>query len=143
MLQETCLLSGLQLHPFLLCLQFSMTPEVTPPPRPSVEAAAFAPVGPPQAAEEQKPTHEAVVIETGQLARTDHYGWRTAKGAPSLQEVNSSVRVPPLTGSWHAKLKAFAGLGFVISVGYMDPGMCRHSERQYNTTLHWRRSLGY
>eukprot|EP00243_Klebsormidium_subtile_P013400 TRINITY_DN879_c0_g1_i5.p1 TRINITY_DN879_c0_g1~~TRINITY_DN879_c0_g1_i5.p1 ORF type:complete len:495 (+),score=61.26 TRINITY_DN879_c0_g1_i5:418-1902(+) len=99
-----------------------MTPEVTPPPRPFIAAAAFAPVGAPQLADEQKPTHEAVLVERGQLAQIEHYGWRTVKGAPSLQEVNSTVRVPRLTGSWPAKLKAFAGLGFVISVGYMDPG---------------------
>lgn len=100
-----------------------MTPEVSPPPRPSVEAVAFAPVSSHQGVEAQQPTHEVVHVESGQLAKSsEQYGWRTMKGAPSLEEVNSSVAVPPASGSWHAKLKAFAGLGFVISVGYMDPG---------------------
>ncbi|MGR6432267.1 Nramp family divalent metal transporter [Rhizobium sp. PAMB 3182] len=40
---------------------------------------------------------------------------------PSLPEVHSSVAVPK-TGSWLRKLLAFAGPGYMVSVGYMDPG---------------------
>src|SRR3954447_8132623 len=39
----------------------------------------------------------------------------------SLAEINATIRVP-LTGSWVRKLIAFAGPGYLISVGYMDPG---------------------
>ncbi|WP_250474730.1 Nramp family divalent metal transporter [Caballeronia sp. GAFFF1] len=40
---------------------------------------------------------------------------------PSLPEVYASVRVP-VGGSWFRRLLAFAGPGYMISVGYMDPG---------------------
>jgi manganese transport protein len=40
---------------------------------------------------------------------------------PSLSEVNASVRVP-LGGSWFRRLLAFSGPGYMVSVGYMDPG---------------------
>ncbi|WP_244850707.1 Nramp family divalent metal transporter [Caballeronia sp. SL2Y3] len=40
---------------------------------------------------------------------------------PSLPEVYASVRVPT-GGSWFRRLLAFAGPGYMISVGYMDPG---------------------
>ncbi|WP_250536172.1 Nramp family divalent metal transporter [Caballeronia sp. AZ10_KS36] len=40
---------------------------------------------------------------------------------PSLPEVYASVRVPA-GGSWFRRLLAFAGPGYMISVGYMDPG---------------------
>jgi manganese transport protein len=50
--------------------------------------------------------------------------WRFSKGeadSPSLSEVHASVFVPK-AGSWLRKLMAFAGPGYMISVGYMDPG---------------------
>ncbi|VXA97461.1 Divalent metal cation transporter MntH [Burkholderia sp. 8Y] len=40
---------------------------------------------------------------------------------PSLPEVYASVRVP-VAGGWLRRLLAFAGPGYMISVGYMDPG---------------------
>ena len=40
---------------------------------------------------------------------------------PSLPEVNASVHVPH-TGTWIRRLIAFMGPGYMISVGYMDPG---------------------
>lgn len=40
---------------------------------------------------------------------------------PSLGEVHASVAVPQ-NGSWFAKLFAFMGPGYMVSVGYMDPG---------------------
>lgn len=39
----------------------------------------------------------------------------------SLPEVHASVRVPA-GGSWLRRLLAFSGPGYLISVGYMDPG---------------------
>ncbi len=49
-------------------------------------------------------------------------GWRQHNDIASLAEVNSSVSVPNLDGKWYQKFWAFAGLGFIISVAYMDPG---------------------
>lgn len=40
---------------------------------------------------------------------------------PSLPEVYRSIRVPPSGSGWR-RLFAFAGPGFLVSVGYMDPG---------------------
>jgi len=47
--------------------------------------------------------------------------WRRENGAPSLPEVHSSVVVPPSFGFWR-KLLAFSGPGYLVAVGYMDPG---------------------
>src|SRR5215469_5493879 len=44
-----------------------------------------------------------------------------APTAPSLPEVHRSVAVPAGAGFWR-KLAAFSGPGFLIAVGYMDPG---------------------
>src|SRR5262245_15489920 len=50
-------------------------------------------------------------------------GWRAdAPNTPSLAEVNSTVAVPPVGGIWWRRLLAFAGPGYLVSVGYMDPG---------------------
>ena len=48
-------------------------------------------------------------------------GWRRDAGALSLREVNSSIEVPRGAPGWRKAL-AFAGPGFLIAVGYMDPG---------------------
>jgi len=47
-------------------------------------------------------------------------GWRQPSSSVSLPEVHSSVPVP--TGSFWKKLFAFAGPGYLVAVGYMDPG---------------------
>jgi manganese transport protein len=51
-------------------------------------------------------------------------GWRI-EGAvdtrPSLPEVNRSIAIP-IGGHWVRRLLAFAGPGYLVSVGYMDPG---------------------
>ena len=48
-------------------------------------------------------------------------GWRLPPGSVSLPEVHGSVPVP-LTGSFWRKFFAFAGPGYLVAVGYMDPG---------------------
>src|SRR5437868_9748849 len=48
-------------------------------------------------------------------------GWRRERGRPSLSEVFGSVRTRP-TGSYFRKLLAFLGPGYLVAVGYMDPG---------------------
>jgi manganese transport protein len=47
--------------------------------------------------------------------------WRRAPGDPSLPEVFSSVRVPRGGPGWR-RLLAFVGPGYLVAVGYMDPG---------------------
>src|SRR5258705_9809999 len=48
-------------------------------------------------------------------------GWRLPAGSASLPEVHGSVAVPHDAGFWR-KLLAFAGPGYLVAVGYMDPG---------------------
>src|SRR6059036_977140 len=48
-------------------------------------------------------------------------GWRRRAGQVSLAEVHRSVIVP-VTASFWRKLLAFSGPGFLVAVGYMDPG---------------------
>jgi manganese transport protein len=48
-------------------------------------------------------------------------GWRSVPTAPSLREVHGSIAVPHDAGFWR-KLFAFAGPGYLVAVGYMDPG---------------------
>ncbi|PYK60335.1 MAG: divalent metal cation transporter [Verrucomicrobia bacterium] len=47
--------------------------------------------------------------------------WRREVGNVSLPEVHRSV-VVPVTASFWRKLFAFSGPGFLVAVGYMDPG---------------------
>ncbi|MGD9502272.1 MAG: Nramp family divalent metal transporter [Methyloceanibacter sp.] len=48
-------------------------------------------------------------------------GWRRASRTPSLAEVFGTIRTRP-TGSTWRKLLAFLGPGYLVAVGYMDPG---------------------
>lgn len=48
-------------------------------------------------------------------------GWRHARVALSLPESHGSVAVPIGASFWR-KLLAFSGPGFMVAVGYMDPG---------------------
>ena len=48
-------------------------------------------------------------------------GWRRDRSNFSLEEVHRSIPVP-VTFSFWRKLMAFAGPGFLVAVGYMDPG---------------------
>ncbi len=48
-------------------------------------------------------------------------GWRRDRGRPSLQEVFGSIKTRP-SGSFWRKLTAFLGPGYLVAVGYMDPG---------------------
>jgi manganese transport protein len=48
-------------------------------------------------------------------------GWRSVPQLVSLSEVHRSLVVPS-TASFVRKLLAFAGPGFLVAVGYMDPG---------------------
>src|SRR5882757_6448267 len=48
-------------------------------------------------------------------------GWRRSRGAPSLSEVFGSIATRPQGSLWR-KLTAFLGPGYLVAVGYMDPG---------------------
>jgi manganese transport protein len=52
---------------------------------------------------------------------TSHGGWRRKSAAPSLREIHGSIAVPTHAGFWRTLL-AFAGPGYLVAVGYMDPG---------------------
>ena len=62
------------------------------------------------------PEHEASLA----APPTPEPGWRRARLAPSLAEVHRSVDVNGAT--WFRKMVAFAGPGYLVAVGYMDPG---------------------
>jgi manganese transport protein len=48
-------------------------------------------------------------------------GWRLPSSNLSLPEVHGSIAIPHDAGFWR-KLFAFAGPGYLVAVGYMDPG---------------------
>ena len=48
-------------------------------------------------------------------------GWRHERGRPALAEVFGSIATRP-TGPLWRKLVAFLGPGYLVAVGYMDPG---------------------
>src|ERR1041384_3157787 len=48
-------------------------------------------------------------------------GWRLPASSRSLPEVHGSIAVPSAAGFWR-KMFAFAGPGYLVAVGYMDPG---------------------
>jgi manganese transport protein len=52
--------------------------------------------------------------------RVPEGGWRRARVTPSLAETYRSIPVSGL--SWWRKAFAFAGPGYLVAVGYMDPG---------------------
>src|SRR4051794_22143108 len=63
-------------------------------------------------------------IESVSMTDTTAAGWRADAAAgtqQSLPEVNSTIAVP-FGGHWSRRLLAFLGPGYLVSVGYMDPG---------------------
>ena len=54
-------------------------------------------------------------------AETRESGWRLPAGSRSLPEVHGTIPIPAGAGFWR-KLFAFAGPGYLVAVGYMDPG---------------------
>src|ERR1700758_1178342 len=55
------------------------------------------------------------------VAAETEIGWRRKAGQVSLAEVHRSIVVPTTASFWR-KLLAFSGPGFLVAVGYMDPG---------------------
>jgi len=62
---------------------------------------------------------ELPVIPSTQTSPTQ--GWRHAVARPSLPEIYRSLPIPASAG-FLRKLLAFAGPGYLVAVGYMDPG---------------------
>lgn len=52
---------------------------------------------------------------------TGNPAWRRSDGMVSLPEVHRSIAIPKGASFWR-KLLAFSGPGFLVAVGYMDPG---------------------
>src|SRR5256885_3300554 len=48
-------------------------------------------------------------------------GWRAERTSPSLPESHRTILIAPGAGFWR-KLLAFSGPGYLVAVGYMDPG---------------------
>ncbi len=65
----------------------------------------------------------AVVLASGELEAPDleSTGWRHALTQPSLPEVHRTIPVDH-SGRFWRRLLAFAGPGYLVAVGYMDPG---------------------
>src|ERR1700750_1245765 len=55
------------------------------------------------------------------VLNTEQKAWRYPVTRPSLPEVHSSLPIPQ-SAAFLRKMLAFAGPGFLVSVGYMDPG---------------------
>jgi len=64
---------------------------------------------------------EVMARETNPAYGDKPSGWKQNRKAPSLPEVYKSMRVPKKAG-FLRKLLAFAGPGYLVAVGYMDPG---------------------
>ncbi|MDQ6808213.1 MAG: Nramp family divalent metal transporter [Verrucomicrobiota bacterium] len=47
--------------------------------------------------------------------------WRLEAGSPSLPEIHRTIPIGANAGFWR-KLLAFSGPGYLVAVGYMDPG---------------------
>lgn len=58
----------------------------------------------------------------GKNKKNRNKGWIRKIDSISLEEVNSSVKVPLANASFLRKLLAFMGPGALVAVGYVDPG---------------------
>src|ERR671935_794839 len=63
---------------------------------------------------DQAPQHHPTPLPTPEP------GWRRPRLTPSLAEVYRTI--PVSDKSWWRKALAFAGPGYLVAVGYMDPG---------------------
>jgi len=63
----------------------------------------------------------ALEVETGEDVSLLG-GWRKISSTVSLEECNSTMRVPPADAPWWRQWVAYVGVGFLVAVGYMDPG---------------------
>ncbi|HET7457309.1 MAG TPA: Nramp family divalent metal transporter [Gemmatimonadaceae bacterium] len=79
-----------------------------------MSATRVVPTGPPSSPPPPPPS------EPTSSSPPPETGWRRARVTPSLAE---AYRTVPVTGrTWWRKMLAFAGPGYLVAVGYMDPG---------------------
>src|SRR6185295_5600990 len=64
---------------------------------------------------------QVMLMQTSTTGAAGRGGWRRERQRPSLAEVFGSIATRP-TGSYGRKLLAFLGPGYLVAVGYMDPG---------------------
>src|SRR5262245_21188839 len=64
---------------------------------------------------------DAVTSVTQGQSAVSQPGWRRTRTTRSLSEVFGTIATRP-TGSMWRKLVAFLGPGYLVAVGYMDPG---------------------
>ena len=76
-------------------------------------STAAAPFPTPDDPQPDSAVAEATTVQPGA-------GWRRARVTPSLAEVYRTIPVSNLV--WWRKILAFAGPGYLVAVGYMDPG---------------------
>jgi len=70
----------------------------------------------------QKPQNNQLATEPGMAApQLAAAGWRAPLRLPSLPESHRTILISP-DSSWFRKILAFAGPGYLVAVGYMDPG---------------------
>ncbi|MET0220248.1 MAG: Nramp family divalent metal transporter, partial [Tardiphaga sp.] len=69
----------------------------------------------------KSPAVAAETLDPDLISAVDQPGWRTDRGDPSLMGMFGSVRTVR-HGSVFRKLLAFLGPGYLVAVGYMDPG---------------------
>ncbi|MCM2402970.1 Nramp family divalent metal transporter [Rhizobium sp. S153] len=55
------------------------------------------------------------------ISDTPQTAWRRERGVPSLSETHASIPVKSSSSFWRRAL-AFLGPGYLVAVGYMDPG---------------------
>jgi manganese transport protein len=55
------------------------------------------------------------------LDRSDNAGWRQTRGEASLSDVHASIPIYGHSSGWR-RAAAFVGPGYMVAVGYMDPG---------------------
>jgi manganese transport protein len=60
-------------------------------------------------------------LRRDEMTPDDLRAWKRRGADVSLPEVHSSIQVPGRASFWR-KMLAFAGPGFLVAVGYMDPG---------------------
>jgi len=63
------------------------------------------------------PDHDSAVV--GEIGHTQP-AWRRSRSAPSLAEAHRTVAIDRT--NWWRKVLAFSGPGYLVAVGYMDPG---------------------
>jgi manganese transport protein len=81
------------------------------------------------------PVKRLDVQTAADVESSDLQGWRRAPRTPSLTEVFGTIKTRPKGPLWR-KLLAFLGPGYLVAVGYMDPG-------NWATSLAGGSKLGY